>query len=98
MRAGLPFALVVLALASTAAGAGDVQRVVLLRPGDDDPVLIDAFHRVEAELKIHHFETQVVAADPGASPSELLGEVAEASGALASIGFVRRAGKTSIDV
>ncbi|HEY3494440.1 MAG TPA: hypothetical protein VGK73_07135 [Polyangiaceae bacterium] len=98
MRAGLPFALLVLTLSSVAAGQADVQRVVLLRPGEDDAVLVDAFHRVEAELRIHRFETEVVEADPGAEPSAVLGQVAEAEKALASIGFVRHAGKTSVEV
>jgi hypothetical protein len=98
MRTGLPFALVVLALTSKLEASADAQRVVLLKPADDDAVLVDAFHRVEAELRIHDFETAVVTAEPGAAPSEQLGAAAEAAQALASIGFVRRAGKTSVDV
>lgn len=98
MRAGWPFALVFLAVTSAAEGAEAVQRVVILEPRDDDAVLVDAFHRVEAELHIHHFETEVVDEDAGTAPSDVLGQVAEASGALASIGFVRHAGKTSVEV
>jgi hypothetical protein len=97
MRTGLPFVLLALALTSTAA-ASDGKRVVLVWPPGDDPVLADAFHRVEAELRIHHFDAEVVALDTGTEPSEALGAVAEKSDALASIAFVRHAGKTSVEV
>lgn len=84
----------VLALAPTAYA----QRVVLVRPENDNPVLVDAFNRLAAELEIHHFETQVVEQDVGPSPSEALAEIAQRSGALASIALVQESEHTSVQV
>jgi hypothetical protein len=98
MRAGLPFALLALCLTATAWASGANPRVVLMRPSTDDPVLNDAFNRVEAELRIHDFQTLTVPTETGKPPAEALGRVAEESGALASIGFVRQADTTSVEI
>ncbi|MFI5307680.1 MAG: hypothetical protein ACHQ53_10030 [Polyangiales bacterium] len=74
------------------------QRVALVRPAQDDPVLSDAFNRLNAELRIHEFEPFVLdPATPARDPNELA-LAAKRADALACIAFVRREGKTSVEV
>jgi len=78
------------------------ERVVLLRPEAEDPVLLDAWNRLAAELKIHHFDVEVV--DSGAAPGERpsveveLSNVARSESALAALALVQETGTTSVDV
>jgi hypothetical protein len=74
------------------------QSVVLVRPAARDPELLDAFNRLGAELRIHHFETTVVDGDLGDDPAAALGEIAEQQNAFASIAFVHRDGRATLDV
>jgi hypothetical protein len=72
--------------------------VLLVAPKQDDPKLVDAFHRVEAELHIHHFETLLEDADLEAAGAPSLGTLAERRHALAAIAFSLRAGQTQVDI
>jgi hypothetical protein len=82
------------------------QRVALVRPAANDPVLVDAFNRLRAELHIHHFDEQVVATEadgvtttePPSLPFQELARIAQRTEALAAIAFVRDIDKTSVDV
>jgi hypothetical protein len=96
----LTWAIIVMAgvLAGMAPKLAAAQPVLLVRPQQDDPVLLDAFHRLDAELHIHHFETQRVELDLSHEPSVLLATLAEQHHALAAIAFLQRNGQTALDV
>jgi hypothetical protein len=74
------------------------QRVALVQPADDDPVLVDAFNRLRAELHIHQFETVVLDAAVPTQDPDALAAAAQRADALASLAFVRHDGKTSVEV
>jgi len=80
------------------ARAALAQRVALVRPPDDDPVLGDAFNRLNAELRIHEFEPLVLEPTTRERDPDELALVAQRADALASIAFVRHDGKTSVEV
>jgi hypothetical protein len=82
----------------TLAAEVHAQRVVLVRPQKDDPVLTDAFNRLGAELELHRFEAEIVDRDIGPSPSEALAEIAKSTGALASIAFIHQSDRTSVQL
>jgi hypothetical protein len=91
---GALVALVVLFVAREAAA----QRVVLVRPANSDAVLVEAFNRLRAELRLQSFEVVVVDADPALASAESVGEAAQRESAFAGISITRRAGATSVDV
>ena len=70
------------------------QRVALVRPAGGDPVLGDAFNRLNAELRIHEFEPVVLEATARERDPDELALAAQRADALASIAFVRHDGKT----
>ena len=74
------------------------QRVVLVRPPDADAVLLEAFNRLSAELRLQDFEVAILDTGPEPRSIEGLADAARRSDALASIAFVRRGEKTSVDV
>jgi hypothetical protein len=74
------------------------QRVVLVRPPNSDAVLVEAFNRLRAELRLQSFEVVVVDADPALASPESLGAAAQREDAFAGISITRRAGATSADV
>jgi len=74
------------------------QRVVLLRPTDVDAVLVEAFNRLHAELRLQSFEVTIVDTSGEARSPEALEEAAKRAEALATISFVRHGSKTSVDV
>ncbi len=74
------------------------QPVVLVRPQARDPELTDAFNRLGAELRIHHFDTVVVDAELGPNPASALEAIAREQRAFASIAFVQRDGSAVLDV
>ncbi len=74
------------------------QRVVLLRPADVDAVLVEAFNRLHAELRLQHFEVTIVDANVEARSPDALEEAAKRADALATISFVRHGSKTKVDV
>jgi hypothetical protein len=80
------------------AGVAAAEPVVLVSPQQEDPMLIDAFHRLEAELRIHHFDTLLVTTDLEAAGAPSLSRVAEQHHALAAIALSRRAGQTTLDL
>lgn len=87
-------ALVVLLVAP----AAFAQRVVLVRPPNTDAVLVEAFNRLRAELRLQSFEVVVVSADPALASPESVGTAATREDAFAGISITRRAGATSADV
>ena len=74
------------------------QRVVLVRPANSDALLVEAFNRLRAELKLQSFEVVVVDADPALGSPESVGSAAQREEAFAGISITRRAGATSADV
>jgi hypothetical protein len=80
------------------ASAAAAEPVVLVSPQQEDPTLIDAFHRLEAELRIHHFDTLLVTTNLEAAGAPSLGSVAKQHHALAAIALSRRAGQTTLDL
>jgi hypothetical protein len=74
------------------------QRVVLLRPTDVDAVLVEAFNRLHAELRLQNFEVTIVDTNVEARSPEALEEAAKRADALATISFVRHGSKTKVDV
>lgn len=88
----LAFAL--LAWSSALAWAGHAcaqsELVLLLVPQTPDPALVELFHRVEAELRLHDFRPEVLVASPGDSTDALLGAQASAQRAFAAIAIVEQ--------
>jgi hypothetical protein len=74
------------------------QRVVLVRTGKQDAILVDAWHRLLAELRIHHFEPETVELGEAADLARALAETARARGALAAIALVHQDETTAVDV
>lgn len=74
------------------------QRVVLVRTGAQDPMLVDAWHRLVAELRIHHFESETVELGADVDLAQALAETARARGAIAAVALVRQNEKTAVDV
>jgi hypothetical protein len=82
---------------ATAAGASP-ERVVLVRPEAQDPVLLDAWNRLAAELRIHQFEIRVVEGGTAETAPAALSELARKVDALAAIALVEQTGRTTVDV
>jgi hypothetical protein len=74
------------------------QSVVLVRPPEEDRVLVEAFNRLRAELGLQAFEVVVVEAPEGPSTPEAVDRLAQEKGAFAAISFTRRADTTTADV
>ncbi|MFZ5893053.1 MAG: hypothetical protein ACOY0T_18480 [Myxococcota bacterium] len=74
------------------------EKVALVRPREETGVLADAFNRLQGELRIHHFESEVVNVDVADAPVERLAEIAQRAGALAGIAFVQHGDTASIDI
>jgi hypothetical protein len=74
------------------------ERVVLLRPPRDDALLVDAWHRLEAELHIHEFTTEVVEPKDGTAPARAVADAAERSAAFAAIALIHRDDSASVEV
>jgi len=74
------------------------QRVVLVQTGDRDPLLVDAWHRLLAELRIHQFESETVELAETADLAHALAETARARGAIAAIALVHKNETTAVDV
>jgi len=98
MRARLPAALVILGTVMATASIVRAERVALIRPDEHDARLVDAFNRLRAELVIHHFQAEVVDARVSEAPSDRLAEIAQEADAVASIAFLHRGSKASVDV
>lgn len=66
------------------------ESVLLLVPQTPEPAVVELFHRVEAELRLHDFRTEVLVATPGDSTDALLGAQASAQRAFAAIAIVEQ--------
>jgi hypothetical protein len=86
------------AMASSAGAALAAERVALVRPRNDDAVLVDAFNRLQAELRIHDFVPEVVETDNLELPAGKLEEVAQRASAVASIAFVHHESTTAVEI
>ena len=64
--------------------------VLLLVPQTPEPALVELFHRVEAELRLHDFRPEVLVATPEDSTESLLGAQASAKRAFAAIEIVEQ--------
>jgi hypothetical protein len=93
-----PLAAAIFGFVVLSASLATAERVVLVRPPSVDATLVDAWHRLEAELRIHRFDTDVVDPTANEAPAEMLSRVAERERAFAAIGLVRHAGSASVDV
>src|SRR5260221_11719389 len=98
MRARLPAALVILGTVMATASIVRAERVALIRPDEHDALLVDAFNRLRAELVIHHFQAEVVDARVSEAPSDRLTEIAQEADPVASIAFLHRGSKASVDM
>jgi hypothetical protein len=95
-RASVTAALFGFALAAGARASSE--RVVLVRPEARDPVLLDAWNRLAAELRIDRFSVQIVEdGEVDTSPASL-SAVACKFEALAAIELVEETGQTAVDV
>ena len=74
------------------------QRVVLVPPDTEDPVLNDAFNRLKAELNIHDFEIEVRGISLGPNPTDALTRVAQESDAFASIALLKREERDTVQI
>jgi hypothetical protein len=74
------------------------QSVVVVRPPLTDRVLVEAFHRLRAELGLQAFEVIVVEAPSDADTPASIARLAQENGAFAAISFTRRAGATTADI
>jgi hypothetical protein len=87
-------ALALLAWASAIGWTGHAcaqsELVLLLVPQTPDPALVELFHRVEAELRLHDFRPEVLVASPGDSTDALLGAQASAQRAFAAIAIAEQ--------
>ena len=74
------------------------EQVLLLAPETPDPVLIELYHRLEAELRIHGFQTVTLVSTAEDSAGAALGARAKAQGAFAAIAMVVRDRNAALDV
>jgi hypothetical protein len=72
--------------------------VLLLVPQTPDPALVELFHRVEAELRLHDFRPEVLVATPGDSTDALLGAQASAQRAFAAIAIAEQTPSAMLQV
>ena len=75
-------------LGSVGPACAQSELVLLLVPQTPDPALVELFHRVEAELRLHGFRPEVLVATPEDSSESLLGAQASAKRAFAAIEIV----------
>jgi len=97
LRRRLAASLIAVAIAAFALVA-HAQRVALVRPDEADQVLVEAFNRIQAELRLEDFEVAVVPGGPDSTGSVALQEIARRAGSRAAVVFVRREGRTAVDV
>jgi hypothetical protein len=87
---------VCVAWASALASVGAAQSVVLVRPDAQDSELLDVYHRLQGELRIHHFEAFEV--DAAALASDALPQLAEAHDAVAALALARESDRVTLQV
>lgn len=79
------------ALLDVSSARADDETVLLMVPQTPEPALVELFHRVEAELRLHQFRPEVLVATPGDATESLLGAQASAQRAFAAIAIVEQA-------
>lgn len=100
MRASATVAAALFGFALATAAAASPERVALVRPETESPVLLDAWNRLAAELRIHRFQVEIVeASGTRQTTPATLSEAARRVDALAAIALVEpEAGKAHVDV
>jgi len=73
------------------------QRVVLVRPVQSDPVLGDAFNRIQAELRLQLFEVVVIEAR-GTDPIQSTADAANEQNALAAVSLRKQTGGATAEL
>jgi len=89
--------MVALGVAVTAFTAA-AQRVALVRPNEAEPLVVEAFNRLNAELRLQDFTVTVIVTGADLRSPGALEEVARRVGAAATVIFVRHEGRTAVDV
>lgn len=98
-RAPFVLTLALLLLASLAwTRPASAQKVLVVRPGEDDRALYEAYGRLAAELELQHFEVEVLDADAAPKGTTALEAEAQARGAFAAIALERSDSGTSAEV
>ena|GEM_PF-3783736 len=77
-------------IGSVRPACAQTELVLLLVPQTPEPTLVELFHRVEAELRLHDFRPEVLVATPEDSTESLLGAQASAKRAFAAIEIVEQ--------
>ena len=77
--------------------AAEAQRVALVRP-ENDPVLVETFNRLSAELHLQDFQVTVVEAPTDVRPPDALEVAARRVGAPAGVALLRHEGRTAVDI
>jgi len=72
--------------------------VAVVRPVENDAVLVETFNRLTAELRLQDFDVTTVDAQAGQRTAEALETTARRAGALASVALMRNDGRTAVDV
>lgn len=98
MRIRRTLALAACCVAAAWACRAKGETVALVRPGQAPSVLADAFNRLRAELRLHHFEVAEVDAKPDEPSAERLAIIAEGTHAIASVAFSVRADRALIEM
>jgi len=98
MRASRVLASGLAALLLALTSLASAQKVLLVQPSSGDPVLVEAFNRLRAELAVQGFETSVVAPDAASDSPEGLADLAKKDRAFAGISLTRRALAGSAEV
>ncbi|HMI85555.1 MAG TPA: hypothetical protein VK550_15770 [Polyangiaceae bacterium] len=96
-RGRLPAALVALGVLLFACVA-EAQRVALVRPSDNDAVLLEVFNRLSAELRLQDFEVAILDTGVEARTEDALADVARRTSSVAAVRFFRRGESTAVDV
>lgn len=72
--------------------------MLVVQTAKRDPLLIDTWHRLLAELRIHHFETEIAELGETEDLAEALAETARAREAIAAIALIHRNATAAVDV
>jgi hypothetical protein len=74
------------------------QRVALVRPPDNDALLLEVFNRLSAELRLQDFEVAILDTGVEVRTADALADVARRTFSVAAVRFVRRGESTAVDV
>jgi hypothetical protein len=95
MRRQFVLAAISCVMVALGAAVAAAQPVVLVQPDPGDAELLDAYHRLEAELHIHNFSTRPLPGEPSAGE---LAELLERRQAVAAVSLLRRNGRATLEL